>query len=1166
MSGVIDWVTTRSRMVAFFMVLAFIVGGASYVTLPKEGEPDIQIPIIIISLPFQGISAADSERLLVKPMEDELSDIENLKSMNSVAAESYAAVILEFEFGWDKQQVLADVRSFMKNAEAQFPQGADSYSIVEVNLSEFPIVVVSLSGNIPERTLADMADDLKSEIKILSSVLDVQIAGKREEMLAVTIDPLKLEAYDITIYELSNAIKNNNLLVPAGELKLEKGAFGIKVPSPLVDIAKVREVPIKSNGDRLVLLGDVADVELTFADRTGHARFNGNNNIALQIIKRKGFSVIDTVQDVKKAVQLEQESWSVEQQKRIDVNYLLDNSVTVGSMVKQLEGSVLTAVFLVMIVVLAALGARASLLTGFAIPATFLLTFTIMAVFGFTISNMVMFGLILSVGLLVDGAIIVVEYADQRIREGSGPMHAYAEAAKRMLWPIISSTATTLCAFLPMLFWPGIPGEFMKMLPITLFFVFGSALIVALIFLPVAGGLAGRFSLLLDKISKKLQTYRLPIRLSLFVFSVMMSLYFLRVVLQNFFVGDVNIVEALIPMILLIVFFGTNSVTLHAVQPAFLAANQKSKNITKPSLVIRVMGFIVHKPLMPLVSIGLIISFVMGVFVYFKNNNNGVEFFVESDPEFALYYIIGRGNLNLKEKDAVLRRAEDIILAEPGVVNVFATAGEGGLNSNTGGANEPSGVIAHLQIEFDAWEDRPKNREKWFSFFGLFDVMHEFSEAQFNGNVIANRLTKKLNDELPGVKVEALLSGAGPASSKPVGIRVHGDNTANLLAVTEKVSARFHEHPALIDIQDNRALPGIDWHVSVDVEKAGQYDAAVGAIGNMVQLITNGVMIDDLRVEGLTDEIEIKVRLPEKERFLSTLETLKLRTQRGLVPLSNFITIEPKNKLSTINRADRQNYYDILAGVDSDIINSETGRPYTPTDIMEEITTWIKTSDVILPGVSWKTAGDQDDQKESEAFLQNAFTLAMGLMFVILLAQFNSFYHSFLVLLAVVLSTTGALIGMMVMGQPFSIIMTGTGIVALAGIVVNNNIVLLDTYQEYARKMPARDAIVKTVSRRIRPVLMTTVTTIAGLLPMMLGLAVNFADGGMTIDSPTALWWKQLATAVIFGLGIATILTLVFTPSMLALGVWLPTYIMTIYRILIFIPRQIYKILVFSRS
>ncbi|SEW02916.1 multidrug efflux pump [Cognatiyoonia koreensis] len=1112
MTGLVDWAASRARMVIAFICLSVMAGGLAYTGLPKEGEPDIEIPAIFVSVIFPGISAADAELLLVKPMENELSDLDGLKTMTGTAAEGYAGVALEFEFGWDKTKVLADIRDAMNKAQGSFPVGAENYSINEINFSEFPIVIVNLTGEVPERTLLRVAKDLQDRIEGLDAVLEAGLAGERDEMLEVVIDPLKLEAYNVTAGELINVVTNNNLLIAAGEVETAQGSFAVKIPSSFDEPQDVYELPVKMNGDRVVTLGDLATIRLTFEDRAGTARFNGVNTVALQVVKRKGFNLIDTAALVSEVVEEERAKWSPELQAAIDVGTSNDQSRNVASMVSQLEGSVLTAIALVMIVVLAALGPRPAFLVGFAIPTSFLLCFALLAVMDITISNIVMFGLILAVGMLVDGAIVVVEYADKRISEGVGPMSAYTEAAKRMFWPIISSTATTLCAFLPMLFWPGVPGQFMGMLPVTLIFVLSASLVVALIYLPVMGGVTGRFSRMLGAVSDLLRESTPWILRAALVPVGIMATYIGAMLALNpgYISGEAVQTSGLWESRQgIILFFIGAILTAIAVGAAKREAKQKRVNAGyKRSLFGKFIGFLTGNPVMPVVAVATVIGMVIFTFGYYGANNNGVEFFVESEPEQAIVYVRARGNLSLEEKDALVKQAEDIVVAHPGVVSTFAFAGEGGLNSNTGGAQGPRDSVGQIQLELIPWEDRA-------------------GVAALDGDRVLAEIDRDLAT-IPGIEYEILNLSRGPASAKPVHLRIKGDNFEELQQATAIARAKFDGTEGLTQIEDTLPLPGIDWQIDVDVEKAGRYGADVATVGAMVQMVTRGILLDTMRVDSSDEEIEIRVRLPEQDRVLSTLDSLRVRTPSGLVPLSNFITRTPVAELAQIDRIDQKRYFDIKAGVTEDA---------NPTERIGVLTDWLE-ANPLPASVSWEWTGDQEDQAESQAFLAVAGIGALGLMFIILLAQFNSFYNTVLVLLAVVMSTAGTLVGMLVMDQPFSIIMTGTGIVALAGIVVNNNIILIDTYQEYSQYMPRTEAIARTAEDRIRPVLLTTITTMAGLAPMMFGLSLDFFNGGYSIDSPTALWWKQLATAVVFGLGIATVLTLVFTPSMLAIRVW----------------------------
>ncbi|PKP74846.1 MAG: acriflavine resistance protein B [Alphaproteobacteria bacterium HGW-Alphaproteobacteria-6] len=1122
MTGIVDWAAARARMVLAFVALSVLAGLTAYIGLPKEGEPDIEIPALFVSVPFPGISATDSETLLVKVMETELSDIDGLKTITGTAAEGYGGVALEFEFGWDKTKVIADVRDAMNTAEAKFPDGAEKYTLTEINFSQFPIIIVNLSGRVPERTLLRLARDLQDRLEALEPVLEAGIAGDRDEMLEVVIDPLRLEAYNVTAGELIAVVRNNNQLIAAGEVETRGGAFAVKIPSSFDKPQDVHDLPVKTNADRVVTLGDLADIRLTFEDRTGTARFNGQTTVALQVVKRKGFNIIDTAQLVRETVARSTAAWPTEMRAAVEVGTSLDQSRTVASMVGQLEGSVLTAIALVMIVVLATLGSRSALLVGFSIPTSFLLTFALLAVMGISVSNIVMFGLILAVGMLVDGAIVVVEYADKRITEGTGPMRAYTEAARRMFWPIVSSTATTLCAFLPMLFWPGVPGEFMGMLPVTLIFVLSASLVVALIYLPVLGGVAGRVSRRLDHLAAALLPLPWVVRAGLVVVAMAMLLLGAMLILNPGYLSGSRIdhdpVAALPGAALFLAGAFAGSVTLSAAR--IRRAPGPVADGTRRSAFGRFTRLIAGNPVMPLVTIALVAGLVAASFAAYARFSRGVEFFVESETEQAIVYVRARGNLSLAEKDALVRAAEDIVLGTPGVASVFAFAGSGGLDQNTGGAQAPLDTIGQIQIEMTPWESRK-------------------TDPNLDGDLVLERIMARLT-ALPGVKVEALSQSRGPASGKPIHLRLKGDDFAALGRAVEVVTARLATMTGVMAIEDTRPLPGIDWQIDVDVEKAGRFGADVATVGGMVQLVTRGLLLDTMRVESSDEEIEIRVRLPEADRLLSTLDTLKVRTAEGLVPLANFITRKPVAKLGRIDRADRTRYFDVKADVATGLSNAD-GSAINANERIAALTGWLQDEKPLPAGVEWEWTGDQEEQAESGQFLIKAFAGALGLMFIILLAQFNSFYNSVLVLLAVVLSTAGVLVGMLVMDQTFSIIMTGTGIVALAGIVVNNNIVLIDTYQELSAYMPRIEAIVRTAEQRIRPVLLTTITTMAGLAPMMFGISLDFANGGYSIDSPTALWWKQLATAVVFGLGTATVLTLVLTPALLALRVWIAT-------------------------
>lgn len=1036
MTGLIDWCAARARMVVALILVSVGAGLVSYWSLPKEGAPDIDIPVIYVSVALPGVSAPDSERLLVKPLEQELRGLEGLKEIQSIATIGHAGIVLEFDFDWDQAATLAEVRDKVSRAEAEFPAEAEEPTITEINLSEFPVLVVSLSGEVPERTLLRLANDLQREIESLGPVLEAALTGHRDEMVEVLVDPLKLESYDITGEDLLRIVERNNQLVAADRVESDTASFSVTVPGSLDTAQAIYELPLKVSDDRIVRLADMAEIRRTFEDAESRARFNGEKTIALQVSKRIGENIIETVALVRERVDAVSATWPEPLQRAVSVEFSMDQSREVVDMVGQLESSVLTAIILVMIVVLAALGLRSAVLVGIAIPCSFLLSFGLMAALGMSVNNMTMFGMILAVGMLVDGAIVVVEYADKEIARGTGPMRAYAAAAKRMFWPIVASTATTLCAFLPMLFWPGMPGEFMGQLPVTLIFVLSASLIVALIFLPILGGIAGRIA---------------------------------------------RATARLFP---------------ERPAPPPIPSDRRS-------LFGRAIGLIVMNPVGPLVALVLAVGAVAGTFAYYGEHQKGVEFFVETDPERAIIRVRARGNLSLAETDRLVAQVEAAALATPGVASVFAFAGDGGLNSQSG--EGPNDMVGQVQIELEPWRERGSGA----------DILAE----------VERRI-----GAVPGAIAEIAEQAEGPQQGKPIQLELASNDWPALLEAAAIARARFDATEGLQDIDDTRPLPGIEWQIAVDRVAAGRYGADIATIAPLVQLVTRGVTLDTLRPPDSDEEIDIRARFPEAARTLTTLEELRVSTERGLVPMGNFTTRTARPKLEEIVRTDGER--SILVRADVDPGTSDIA-------VIEEMERWLAEEAPLPATVKARFVGDREEQAESQAFLMQAFAGALGLMFVILLAQFNSVYNAVLVLSAVVMSVAGVLIGMLVMDQKFSIIMTGTGIVALAGIVVNNNIVLIDTFQDHARRMDPLEAIVRTAEDRIRPVLLTTVTTMAGLTPMMFATSLDFATGTVAVGAPTALWWVQLATAVVFGLGTATVLTLVVTPAALAAREWL---------------------------
>ena len=1032
MNAVIDAAIGRSRTVLMALALILAAGTVAYISIPKESEPDINIPIIYVGMSHDGISPEDGERLLVRPMEQELRSIEGIKEMRSTATEGYANVLLEFDAGFDADRALADVRERVDIAKTDLPDETDEPTVNEVNVSLFPVIVIMLSGEMPERTLLRLARDLQDVLEGLPGVLAANIVGNREELLEVVVDPVRLESYGITQAELIRAVDFNNRLVAAGALDTGAGRFSVKVPGLFESAADVLEIPVKTNGDAVVTLAEVTELRRTFWDATSFARFNGRPTIALEVQKRIGFNVIDTIDEVRAAVAEERGRWP----STVDVTFIQDQSEFIDTMLTDLQNNVISAVLLVMIVVLAALGLRSAGLVGMAIPGSFLIGILFLNLFGMTINIVVLFSLILAVGMLVDGAIVVTEFADRKMAEGRHRREAYAAAAKRMAWPIAASTLTTLAAFMPLLFWPGVVGEFMKFLPITLIVTLSGSLLMALLFVPTLGSIFGRVGTSNERTLKRLAATE---------------------------IGEIADIDG---------FTGVYA---------------------------RGLRLLVRRGFGAFAVVASAVLLLIGAQAAYGKFGAGVEFFPEVDQDSAFVLVHARGNLSSAEKDTLMSEVERRVMQLDEFDAVYTQTGFSGA-----GQDQAEDVIGRIMLEFKPWRERRP------------------------GTAILADLRRRTAD-IPGIVVEMRKPDTGPPTGKDIRIELASRSPELLPPVVQLVRDSLDRNVAgLIDVEDSRPIPGIEWQIEVDRAQAGRFASNVFDVGNLIQFVTNGVKVGAYRPDDSDEEIQIRARFPDDERSITQLDTLSVQTPNGLVPISNFVKRVPRPKVGKIDRIDGLRVLTVQANVAEGVLVD---------DKVREIGALLAAAP-IPPGVDWSFKGQDQEQREAQDFLTRAFAVALFIMAIILVTQFNSFYHAFLVLTAVIMSTIGVMIGLLVTGQPFGIVMTGIGVITLAGVVVNNNIVLIDTFVRLRKTgMDGIEAVVRTGAQRLRPVLLTAITTVFGLLPMVLSMNVDFLAPEIAFGAPSTQWWVQLSTAVVSGLTFATVLTLAVTPSLLALQV-----------------------------
>uniref|UniRef100_UPI0025EF9F07 efflux RND transporter permease subunit n=1 Tax=uncultured Nitratireductor sp. TaxID=520953 RepID=UPI0025EF9F07 len=939
----------NARLTLSILLFFVIAGALAYVSIPKEAEPDVPIPIIYVSLTYQGISPEDSERLLLRPIETRLKSLEGVKEMRSSAYQGGGFVLVEFQAGYDFSNAIEDVRAKVADARRELPQGAEEPSVHEVNISEFPILVVTLAGNVPERVLSTAARELRDRVEEIPGVLEGTLQGSRDELVEVLIDPMKLSSYGLQLDQMIEGVGASNSLVAAGSLEGQAGRYAVKVPSLIETVEDVANLPIVSSPDAVVRARDLASIRSTFKDAETITRLNGRNAIAIEVKKRVGANLVETVDAVKAAATAFEQATDGD----ITVSYSQDKSVMIRDMLSDLQNHVLIAVILVFIVVLYTLSGRASLLIGLAVPASFLMGIYALSLGGFTVNMVVLFSLILAVGMLVDDAIIVTEFAERRMTEGMEKAQAFELAAKRMAGPVIAATMTRIAAFSPLLFWPGIVGEFMKYLPITLIVTLSASMIYALIFTPTLGAIFAK---------------------------------------------------------------------------AHVEEEQKPDGWY--------MGLVKHAIRFPKTVLLLTVGLLGGIIYAYSQYGAGVEFFPEVEPEYGLMYVHARGNLSLEEMDRLTKPAEETLLNWPGIESVYTRVGK----TRGGGQDIDEDVIGVIQYEFIDWREREP------------------------ASKILDDLRRKLAGT-PGVEIEVRVPEGGPPTGQPIQIRLSAADPTDLNGQAANVARAIGNVPGVIDIADGLPPPGIDWAIKVNRAKAAQYGISPISVGTVVQLVTNGLKLSEYRPAGVDDAVDIRLRLPEDRRTLSTLDQLRVQTAQGPVPISNFVSREPERSTGILNRIDGQRTIVVSANVASG---------YQVSAVQAEVTQTL--ADMDLGATRWKLAGSNEESEEASAFLSKAFGAAIFLIFVVLLAQFNKFTSVLLVLMTVVMATIGVFLGLLITGQPFGIVMSGIGVIALAGVVVNNNIVLIDTYDRLRREgWKKQEAILQTCRERARPVMLTAI-------------------------------------------------------------------------------------------
>jgi len=1033
------------------MVLIVIVGFGAYRGLPREAAPDITIPLVIVATPYVGVSPEDIEGLITQPLERAFKGLKDIKEITSVSKEGLSTIRVEFNTGIDIDDALRRVRDKVNSTRSDLPNDILEPVVAEINFSEFPIMVVNVGGKVGLARLKKIAKGVQDKIEAIPGVIRADLVGGLEPEVQVNADVYRLNAFQVSFDDVANAIRAENLTIPGGSIDTKEKNLTVRVPGEFKDVRPLEDIVLKIQNGKPIYLRDVATVDYSFEDRQTYARLNGTEVVSLMVRKRAGENLLRIAGTVKDIVASEQKLLPA----GITLEISNDQSLFVTRMVKELENSIFTGMFLVVMSLFMFFGLKNSLLIATAIPLSMFVGFVVLSAFGITLNMVVLFSLVLVLGILVDDAIVVIENIYRHQQEyDEPPAVAAKKAAGEVFVPVLTSTVTTLSAFFPLLVWPGIVGSFMKFFPITLIITLTASLFVAYVISPVQGAQWINYKREIKKAKYNLEHphwYRK---------------------------------------------YNPFTILYHEVDNIFFPWLQGKYVTTLQWTLARKWSTILG-------SLGLLV-FIMVLFGFF---NKGVEFFPNTEPSQITVTIEMPSGTSLDVTNSLSRVVEERLRTIPGRKDVEYVA------SSIGTSNNPfdiggQGTTNKGSVAINFYEKIKREQS-------TFETLEE---------------VRKTTVGLAGGELRVAKQQMGPPVGSPVSIEISGEDYPQLVALSTMMRGKIKEVPGLVDLKDDYNAGRPEVQVVIDREKAGLFYTSTGQIASTVRAAIAGVEASKYRVGE--DEYKIRVRLQEDQRVaMEDLENLHItfmnrRGQLLSIPLTSVATISRSTAVTDIKRKDQKRVVTITGEVEgrvaSEVLNDVRGR----------------LANIDIPaGYSVKFTGSQEEQQKAADFLSNAFVITMLLVFLIMVSEFNSLKVPFVIMLSVLLSLIGVLFGLLVTRTPFSVMMTGVGIVSLGGIVVRNGIVLLDFVKHKHREggMKLDDALLEAGRIRLRPVLLTATATVLGVLPMATGIDFDWREFHFVIGAESAGFWRPLAVAIIFGLTISTFLTLVVVPTVYSL-------------------------------
>ncbi len=1089
-------ISIENRTSVFILTfIVLIIGIVSYSSLPREAAPDVAIPLVIVSTPYFGVSPEDIESLITQPIEKELNAISEVKKITSSSSEGFSMIQAEFESGYNIDDALQKVREKVDKAETKLPKDVKKPNIIEINFSEFPIMTYNISGPVGLVKLKDIADDIKDDIENINGVLEVKISGGLEREVQVNVDANKLSHYNIRFDDVINAIRNENKTIPGGSIDVENSSFLVRVPGEFDKPFIIQDLIVKLKNGMPIYVKDVAEVNYSFKEKTTYARLNDIDCVTLNISKRTGSNIIPIADNVKKIIKSYKEKYP----STINFTLTVDRSKDIKHSVKNLENNIFSGLVLVLVVLFTLLGLRNATFVALAIPLSMLISFIILSLLNITLNFVVLFSLILALGMLVDNAIVVIENIYKFLEEGNDLITAAKLGTKEVAWPITTSTLTTLMAFAPLLFWPGVVGDFMSYLPLTLIITLSSSLFVALVINPV---FASRFM----KLEKQIENPKTIFQKIIYLMNKVSSFFIKKVLPKtiseyksflNSALGKERNPEKKISKNTWLGILGMFAV-LFLIIILF--------KLGLPSLLVVIIGiilsvlliFYIKNPKMKVISTAFMLLIIINL--VYAEFDLGTEFFPSVDPERVFISVEGPTGTNLEMSNKIAKKIEKKLkqFTNTDVKEYVANVGYSNNPMDGGGKAANKSTITVQYVDY-------KKRT-----IPSTETSEKIREA------IAN---------IAGATIEVKKEVKGPPVGKAISVEIIGDDYKTLGNLTEKIFKIIESMPGVVDLKDNYDVGKPEIKIKINREKAALLSMNTTMIANTLRTAINGIEASKYRINE--DEYDITVRLKKEQRkSIDVLKNLKIiyQNRRGKilnVPLSSIASVVYSTGPGSIKRKNLKRVITISGDVDAS---------HNKNEVLNNIKK--KLAEFNLPPDYEIAYGGQNEfQKESKDFLGKAFMIAFFGIFLILVIQFNSLSQPLMIMAAVAISLIGVFIGLITFQIPFGIIMTGIGVISLAGVVVNNNIVLIDYINILMRRgLSAREAVVRAGERRFRPVTLTAVTTVLGLIPLTFGFGFDIYSFSFESGGADAAFWRSMGIAVIFGLIFGTILTLIVVP------------------------------------